>query len=44
MKEKNNDKKLNEELEPEITVFPELWDDNMFIDALLNSDEIKNKK
>ena len=39
----NNDKKLKEELEPEVTVFPDLCDDDMFIDTFLNSDEIKNK-
>ena len=43
LKEKNNDKKLNEELEPEVTVFPELCDDDMFIDTFLNSNEVKNK-
>ena len=44
LKEKNNDKKLKEELEPENDVFPELFcDEDMFVDAFLNLNEIKYK-
>jgi carboxypeptidase C (cathepsin A) len=43
LKEKNNDKKLNEGLEPENDVFPELCEEDMFVDEFLNLNEVKNK-
>ena len=43
LKEKNNDKKLNERLEPENDVFPELCEEDMFVDEFLNLNEVKNK-
>ena len=43
LKEKNNGKKLKEELEPENDVFPELCEEDMFVDEFLNLNEVKNK-